>query len=109
MSAFTRVIATADAPDGEVRAVRLPGIEQLAVHNSGGLFFVTQDMCSHAKARLSEGWLEGFEICCPVHDGRFDIRDGRPLCFPAESPIRVFPCEVRDGEVWADLTDAKPE
>jgi nitrite reductase/ring-hydroxylating ferredoxin subunit len=103
---LTRLIDVAGVPEGEVRAVRLDGFERIAVFNVGGIFHVTQDACSHARGSLARGWLEGFEACCPVHDARFDVRDGRALCFPATEPIKVFPAEVRDGAVWADLSGA---
>jgi nitrite reductase/ring-hydroxylating ferredoxin subunit len=32
---------------------------------------------------LSDGYLEGYEIECPLHGARFDVRDGRVLCQPA--------------------------
>jgi nitrite reductase/ring-hydroxylating ferredoxin subunit len=102
-----RLIDTSQIPSGEGRAVRIDGLERIAVFNVEGQFFVTQDACSHAKASLTKGWLEGFEVCCPVHDGRFDLRTGAPLCFPATEPIKTFPSEVRSGAVWADLSQAQ--
>ena len=104
---LTRLIDTDKVPQGEGRMVRIDGLERIAVFNVEGQFFVTQDTCSHAKASLSKGWLEGFEVCCPVHDGRFDVRTGAALCFPVTEPIKAFPSEVRDGAVWADLSEAR--
>jgi nitrite reductase/ring-hydroxylating ferredoxin subunit len=102
-----RLIGTTEVPQGEGRMVRIDGLERIAVFNVEGQFFVTQDACSHAKASLTKGWLEGFEVCCPVHDGRFDVRTGAARCFPATEPIKTFPCEVRDGAVWADVNEAR--
>ncbi len=105
---YTRLIEASEVPEGEGRAVDLPDVEKIAVFRTEGQLFVTQDVCSHAKASLSEGWIEGFEVSCPVHDGRFDLRTGAPLCFPVTEPIRIFPHEERDGVVWADLAGARP-
>lgn len=102
-----KLIDAAAIPEGEGRAVQIEGLEPIAVFNVGGAYFVTQDTCSHAKASLTEGWLEGHEVCCPVHDGRFDIRTGKPLCFPVTDPIRTFASENRLGEIWADLSTAR--
>lgn len=104
---MTRLIETDAVPDGEGRPARIEGIEPIAVFRIEGEFFVTQNICSHAKAVLTRGWVEGHEICCPVHDGRFDARTGKALCFPATDPIKVFPSAVRDGAVWADLREAR--
>jgi nitrite reductase/ring-hydroxylating ferredoxin subunit len=107
MSHWVRLIATDGVPEGEGRAVRLPGLEAIAVFRVEGRFFATQDRCSHADASLAEGWVEGFDVSCPVHEGRFDLRDGRPLCFPVTEPIGIFPTEIRDGAVWADIAAAR--
>lgn len=107
VDSLTRLIAADAVPEGEGRAVAVEGIERIAVFRVEGTFYVTQDMCSHAKASLTKGWVEGFEICCPVHDGRFDVRTGEARCFPATDPIKTFPSQVRDGEVWADLSQAR--
>ena len=104
---LTRLVNASDVREGEGLAVTIGDLEPIAVFRVDGQFFVTQDTCSHARASLAKGWLEGHEVSCPVHEGRFDIRSGRPLCFPVTEPIVVFPADVRDGAVWADLSAAR--
>lgn len=106
---MTRLIAADEVREGDVRKVRLAGVEPIAICRIDGGYFATQDGCSHAKASLSEGWIEGHDLCCPVHDGRFDVRNGRPMCFPATDPIRTFPVQVVDGVVFADLSGARTD
>ena len=105
--ALTRLVSAGDVREGEGVAVTVGDFEPIAVFRVEGQFFVTQDTCSHAKASLTKGWLEGHEVCCPVHDGRFDIRTGQGLCFPVTAPIAVFASELADGAVWADLSAAR--
>jgi anthranilate 1,2-dioxygenase ferredoxin subunit len=71
-----------------------------AVFQSGADFHVTEDLCSHGPGSLSEGFLVGCEVVCPFHQGRFDIRTGRPTHPPCEVPIRVWEAIVRDGEIF---------
>lgn len=104
---LTRLVSVNDVREGEGLAVSIDDLEPIAVFRVENQFFVTQDTCSHAKASLAKGWLEGFEVSCPVHEGRFDIRSGKPLCFPLTAPIAVFASEVRDDAVWADLSTAR--
>jgi naphthalene 1,2-dioxygenase system ferredoxin subunit len=52
---------------------------------------------------LSDGFLEGHEIECPFHQGRFDVRDGRVTCEPATKAIKSYPIKVADGRVHIDL------
>lgn len=49
-----------------------------------GEFYATADTCTHEKWSLGEDSdLEGYEVECPLHMARFDIRTGAVLCFPA--------------------------
>ena len=42
-----------------------------AVFNLSGQYHVTQDECTHGPGSLGEGWVEGEEVECPFHQGRF--------------------------------------
>ena len=68
--------------------------KDIALHCVDGVPYATDNVCTHGAARLCEGFLEGFEIECPLHQGRFDVRDGRALCEPATLPISVYRAEV---------------
>lgn len=68
-----------------------PGGHPIAVFRQGGQLFATDSLCTHAFVPLEDGLLEGFEIECPVHQARFDIRTGACTAFPARFPLRTFP------------------
>jgi nitrite reductase/ring-hydroxylating ferredoxin subunit len=69
----------------------------LALYEVGGACFVTLDRCTHAAARLSDGYLEGFLIECPLHQGLFDIRTGEAKGPPCTEPVRTFAVR-REGD-----------
>lgn len=106
---MTPLVAEAELAEESMRQVRVPGKEPIAVYRVEGRCYATQDTCSHALASLAGGWLMDHEVICPVHEGRFDIRDGKPQCFPVTEPLRVFPVAIVDGFVCADLSGAKDE
>jgi nitrite reductase/ring-hydroxylating ferredoxin subunit len=93
---WTRVAAAEDVPQGEPWPVEVQG-RQLALYRVGTEWFCTDNVCTHAFALLSEGWLEGHIIECPLHNGQFDIRTGRGLGPPITEDLQVFPVRV-DGE-----------
>jgi nitrite reductase/ring-hydroxylating ferredoxin subunit len=70
--------------------------------NDAGEFYATADTCTHEKWSLGEDSdLEGDEIVCPLHLARFDVRTGKPLCFPATVALATFVVEVDDeGKVY---------
>lgn len=97
------LIAAADVPEGEIRRGRLPCGHAVAIYHVDGEFFVTDDVCSHGEASLSEdGSLDGFEVECSWHFGRFDVRSGAPCAMPCEVPLRTWPVKIEDGRVFVD-------
>ena len=71
-----------------------------AVFQVSGSYFVIADQCSHGPGSLSEGYVEGHEIECPFHRGRFDIRTGCPTEAPCTVPIATWHVRVEDGGIW---------
>ena len=92
--------AVEDLPVGE--SVRVPGDVAIAVFNADGELYAIDDTCSHQDASLSEGWLEGCFVECPLHAASFDLRTGMPTCLPAKKPVRTYPVVVQDGVIYVD-------
>jgi naphthalene 1,2-dioxygenase system ferredoxin subunit len=67
------------------------------------MYFVTADMCSHGPGLLSDGYVDGFDIECPFHQGRFDLRTGDATLAPCTQPIKVWPVKVEGGRVFLNL------
>ena len=102
-----RLLAASDLGEGSMRAVRISGIEPIALYCVNGAVHATQDTCTHAQASLTEGELDGEQVWCPVHAATFCVRTGRALRFPATEPLRVFPVWVDEGYICADLRTAR--
>ena len=101
---WTDVAGAGDLFDGASIAVVVAGRE-IALHSVGGVPFATDNLCTHGAGRLCDGFLEGHEIECPLHQGRFDVRSGAPQCEPATQPIRVYPAKVEGGRVCIAIGD----
>ena len=94
--------AEADVPDDDVTQVAAGGME-FALYCVEGQVFATASLCTHGNARLCDGFLDGHEIECPLHQGKFDIRDGRATCEPATEAVRTYPVKIENGRVYVDL------
>jgi nitrite reductase/ring-hydroxylating ferredoxin subunit len=70
-----------------------------AVFLVGARHYVTQDSCTHGPGSLAEGYVDGEEVECPFHQGRFHIPTGRPTAPPCTVPLRVWPARVMAGRV----------
>ena len=96
------VCRVSEIAEGTARSVEI-GDRQLAVYNIGGTFYATDNRCTHARAYLSEGFIEGDAIECPLHGGRFHIPTGQPLSPPVRTPVCVYPVQVIDNEIYIQL------
>jgi naphthalene 1,2-dioxygenase system ferredoxin subunit len=94
--------ALASVPDDDVIGVDVHG-KDVALYKIEGEVFATDNMCTHGQARLCDGFLDGFEIECPLHQGKFDVRDGRATCAPATDDVRSYPVKIENGLVFVDL------
>jgi naphthalene 1,2-dioxygenase ferredoxin component len=91
-----------DVPEGDVVAVRLADRE-LAVYEVEGEVYATDNLCTHGAARMSDGFLEGREIECPLHQGRFDVCTGKAMCAPLTEDIRTYPVKIENLRVLIKL------
>lgn len=103
---WTRLAHVDDLPEGEMLGVSVAGRKLALYHLEDGSFAVTNNVCTHEFALLTDGWLEGCEVECPLHAGRFDLKTGRGLCAPIEKDIPTYAVEVRDEEVFVLLPKA---
>jgi 3-phenylpropionate/trans-cinnamate dioxygenase ferredoxin subunit len=98
------VIRMADLSEGEMCSVTVDGIDVL-VCNVEGQFYAMHNQCSHARQKLSQGRLRGYEVACPLHGARFDVRDGSVKAPPANRPVTGFPVLLQDGKVHITITE----
>ena len=94
--------AQADLWDGAGISVLVQG-RDIAIFRIGDAVFATDNLCTHGQARLCEGFVEGFEIECPLHQGRFDLRSGAATCAPAVEAIKTYPVRIEGGRVQLSL------
>ena len=69
-----------------------------------GQFYAVHNQCSHARQMLHTGALVGYQIRCPLHGGRFDVRTGECQGPPAIRPIQTLPLMLEDGKVHVDVS-----
>ena len=99
---YYRITSTQEIPDGERLFLEIDG-RTIVIYSLNGEYFATGDECSHDGGPIGDGQLEGFEIICPRHGARFDIRSGKVTKFPAVSDIPSYPVRVLDGYVEVGL------
>ena len=99
---WTDALAADELPTDDVIGVMVAG-RDIALFAVAGDVHATDNLCTHGYARLCDGFLDGHEIECPIHQGRFDIRDGKPVCAPVTEPLRRYPVKVEGGRVFLQI------
>jgi naphthalene 1,2-dioxygenase system ferredoxin subunit len=99
---WTEATALDDVPADDVVGVVVAG-RDIALYSAEGEIYASDNICTHGHARLCEGFLEGHEIECPLHQGKFDVRTGQPSCAPVTEAIRIYPVKVESGRVFLAL------
>ncbi|MGB3407499.1 MAG: non-heme iron oxygenase ferredoxin subunit [Jannaschia sp.] len=97
------ICAKTDVDDGAVIRVDHDDLE-LAVYHVDGVFYVTDNVCTHGPGELSEGFLEGHVIECDFHQGKFDIRDGAVVAPPCIVAIKTYKVIPHDSAVVIEVS-----
>ena len=101
MAEWVKVAQVDEVPPGQAKLVRA-GEQFIALYNCGGELYATDDTCSHAEASLSDGFLQDYEIECPEHGARFDVRTGAATWSPAVIPVATYAVRVEGTNVLID-------
>jgi len=99
---FVPVVSINEVPAGTVRRCVVKD-QALALYNVDGCIYATQDDCTHGRASLADGYLEGEEIECPLHQGVFNVRTGEVVSRPCDTPLKTYKVEVKDELIYVDV------
>ena len=78
---FEAVLDATELPPGALLRVTRGDRDILLAHTPNGIV-ATDDRCPHMSAPLSLGELDGCDVACPLHEGRFDLCTGDPVQMP---------------------------
>jgi nitrite reductase/ring-hydroxylating ferredoxin subunit len=95
---FVRVADTKDIQPSTMKAVEVAG-EKICVANVEGKYYAIGNVCTHVGGPLAEGTLEGYEIECPWHGSKFDVKSGEPTRPPAKRPEPTYEIKVEGNNL----------
>jgi nitrite reductase/ring-hydroxylating ferredoxin subunit len=96
-------VSASDLKAAGRKVVRRAG-KQILLISLGERLFAIANRCPHEGYPLSEG-TEGPNcvLTCNWHNWKFDLATGAALV--GRDPVRTYPVELRDGEIFLDLTE----
>ena len=102
LDTWVDALAVDELPTDDVKGVVVGG-RDIAIYTVGDDVFATDNICTHGHARLCDGFLDGHEIECPLHQGKFDVRNGQPTCEPAVEALRSYPVKIEGQRVFLQV------
>ena len=99
MKKWVQASPVSDFDSVDRKMVDLGGNLQIGLFKVSGDFYAISAWCSHQRATMVHGDLDGFELMCPLHGARFDIRNGQALSLPAVQAVNTYKVKVEDGHV----------
>jgi 3-phenylpropionate/trans-cinnamate dioxygenase ferredoxin component len=92
-----------DLKPGSLRRIEVDGIPLCVARLDTGEVYAISDICSHEEIELSDGDLQGYEVECPAHGSRFDVRTGDVSGLPAEEPVKAYVVTVDGEDVYVEM------
>lgn len=86
-----------DIHPGEARHVKV-GKSDIALVRVRDEYFALSNICRHTYGPLAEGIVEGYELVCPWHGWRYDVRTG--TTDHPDADVRTYEVFTRDGCVF---------
>jgi nitrite reductase/ring-hydroxylating ferredoxin subunit len=95
---FVKVAETKDIQPSTMKAVDLAS-ERVCIVNVEGNYYAIGNICTHVGGPLNEGTLEGYEVECPWHGSKFDVRTGEATKPPARQSVPKYEVKVEDNNI----------
>ncbi|MDU8943760.1 thiamine pyrophosphate-binding protein [Ovoidimarina sediminis] len=109
---WIRVAHVDDLPEGRVKTVTARTVS-ICLSHFEGQWAAMDNHCPHQRGPLGEGSIEkGVEgkcwIRCPWHGWDFDPLTGKPPGGHEDSGQRIYPLDIRSGEIFVGLEPEAP-
>lgn len=95
---FVKVASTKEIQPSHMKEVKVSN-ESICIANVNGKFFAIGNRCTHQGGRLAGGTLVGYEVECPIHGSKFDVRTGEVTRPPANRPEPTYEVKIDDNSI----------
>jgi 3-phenylpropionate/trans-cinnamate dioxygenase ferredoxin subunit len=102
MATWHDVAAAADVSEDMPVSVKV-GEREIGIFLLNGAYYALEDVCPHAYALLSQGFVDGDEIECPLHGAKFHIPTGKCTKEPGGRDLACFAVKVEGGRLLVQV------
>lgn len=99
--AWHDVGAHADLGEDQPLSIKI-GDQEIGVYTINGKLHAIEDVCPHAYALLSQGFVMGEEVECPLHGAMFNIATGKCTKEPGGRDLKVYPVKLEGARILVE-------
>jgi ferredoxin-NADP reductase/nitrite reductase/ring-hydroxylating ferredoxin subunit len=96
---YEKVANKQDLQEGNLLKVESAAGKSIVLTMVDGKVYAIDAVCSHEGGPLEDGTLEGYEIECPWHGSKFDVRTGEVKNPPAEIPQSAYEIKIEGDKI----------
>lgn len=92
--------------EGLVKSILTP-YGAIGITKINGEIVAFQDECTHDGSPFDNAKIEKetFEIICPRHGARFDLRSGKVTKPPAYENIEIYKIQIINNQIYVEIED----
>jgi ferredoxin-NADP reductase/nitrite reductase/ring-hydroxylating ferredoxin subunit len=105
---FVKVAKKSDIPLSHMKELQVNG-QSVCVANIDGKYFAINNICSHEGGPLADGKLQGYEVECPWHQSKFDMRTGEVKAPPAVEPQGTYEVKIFGEDIMLKPGSGLPQ
>ena len=98
MADWTSVGTNDQLGDDEPLSVKV-GEKEIGIYRVNGELYAIEDVCPHAYALLSQGFVDGETIECPLHEAIFHIPTGKCLKEPGGRDLCAYKVRLAGQDI----------
>src|SRR4030095_4441395 len=95
---LVKVAKKSDIPLSHMKECQVNG-QSVCVANIDGKYFAINNVCSHEGGPLVDGELQGYEVECPWHQSKFDMRTGEVKAPQAVEPQASYEIRILGEDI----------
>jgi 3-phenylpropionate/trans-cinnamate dioxygenase ferredoxin subunit len=96
-------VGAVDAVSEDMPLAAKVGEREIGVYSLAGKHYALEDVCPHAYALLSQGFVDGEEIECPLHGAKFHIPTGKCTKEPGGRDLVSFAVRSEGGRLLVKI------
>jgi glycine betaine catabolism B len=105
---FVKVAKKSDIPLSHMKELQVNG-QSVCVANIDGKYFAINNICSHEGGPLADGKLQGYEVECPWHQSKFDMRTGKVKAPPAVEQQATYEVMIFGEDIMLKPGSGSPQ